>query len=237
MGSIAGLVGGVVYFLPDKVSTFFCRYSIPFASGVLLTVSLLDLIPESHHMLEEGAYTIVLLSFLASFVFEEGFAKLHHHGHKSEHKMAPGVVPLVLVGDTIHNFIDGVAIAAAFMVEPSLGFVVAISSFLHETPHEIGDFGVLLASGYNKLQSLFLNALSASFTIVGVFFVHFVGQGNPTLIGTLLAISAGMFLYLAAGDFLPKEANNKKDAVLKITALLLGVLLMYLVTSAGTHHH
>ncbi len=236
-GSLAGLAGGLVYFLPDKISTFFCRYSIPFASGVLLTVSLLDLMPESYHVIGENGFVVVLISFLASFIFEEIFTKLHHHGQKNEHKIAPGAIYLVLVGDTIHNFIDGVAIAAAFLVEPPLGLVVAISTFMHETPHEIGDFGVLLAGGFNKLQTLALNALSALFCVIGALFVYYAGQNNPELIGSLLAVAAGMFLYLAAGDFLPKDTINKKDAIFKIAALLLGVMLMYSVNSTGTHPH
>lgn len=237
LGSVAGLVGGLVYFLPDKLSTFICRYSIPFASGVLLTVSLLNLMPESYHLLDENAFAVVLIAFLASFIFEEGFTKLHHHGHRNEQEITSGIIPLVLVGDTIHNFIDGVSIAAAFLLEPSLGFVVSISSFLHETPHEIGDFGVFLAGGYNKLQTLAINALSASFTIVGALYVFYLGQNNQGLIGILLAVSAGMFLYLAAGDFLPKDAGDKKDAAFKIAALLLGVVLMYLVNTTGAHAH
>ncbi len=236
LGSLAGLVGGFAYFLTGKISNFICRYSTAFASGVLLTVSLLDLLPEAHEMLDGQAFVVILVAFLLSFIFEEGFAKLYH-SYQDNSGPTTAAISLVLIGDTIHNFIDGVAIAAAFFVNPSLGLVVAVSSFLHETPHEIGDFGVLLAGGYSKMQALLLNALSACFTLVGAFFVFVMGRENETLIGVLLAIAAGMFLYLAASDFLPKHTSDKKDAFFKITAVLVGVVLMYMVTASGQHGH
>ncbi len=235
VGSIAGLIGGVVFLVKDNWAKTLCRYAIPFAAGVLLTIALIDLLPESALVIGLSAYTITLASFLAAFFFEQYFAQLHHHqGHG--HSQLKNTVPLVIVGDTIHNFIDGVAIAAAFMVEPVFGLVVALASFLHETPHEIGDFGILLSAGWSKKNTFLVNMFSASTTFLGALLVYFFVADKPEVIGVLLAISAGLFLYLGASDFLPEVGKGKgKYRTSKLAVLLLGVLIMFLVIKLVPH--
>lgn len=148
IGSVAGLIGGVVFLVKKDWARVLCRYAIPFAAGVLISVSLLHLLPESEHILGENAFLIVLVSFVLSFIFEQYFAHLHHHEDKKR-TMLKTSIPLVIFGDTIHNFIDGVTIAAAYLTDPTFGLIVALASFLHETPHEIGDFGVLISAGWS----------------------------------------------------------------------------------------
>lgn len=238
IGSIAGLIGGVIFLVKSKWARVLCKYAaVPFAAGVLLALSLLHLIPESVHELGESAYLVTMLAFLAAFFFEEFFAHLHHHEDK-KHTMLKSSVPLVLFGDTIHNFIDGVAIAAAFLVEPQFGLLVALASFLHETPHEIGDFGVLMAAGWSKMKTFWANLFSALFTFPGALLVYFWGQGSESLVGILLAISAGIFLYLGASDFLPEVGESKDKRVVRIEFLLLvlGVVAIYLLGFVSPEH-
>jgi zinc and cadmium transporter len=237
IGSIAGLLGGVIFLLKDSWAKTLCRYAVPFASGVLLTIALIDLLPESALVIGVSAFTITLAAFLAAFFFEQYFAQLHHHqGHG--HSQLKSTVPLVVLGDTIHNFIDGVAIAAAFMVEPVFGVVVAFASFLHETPHEIGDFGILLSAGWSKRKTFIVNLLSASTTFLGALFVYFFVADNPETVGVLLAIAAGLFLYLGASDFLPEVGKGKgKYRTSKLAVLLLGVVIMFLVIKLVPHGH
>lgn len=224
IGSIAGLIGGVVFLLKKSWARKISSYAIPFAAGVLLSVSIVHLIPEAHHEAGEYSYLIVLLSFLGSFLFEQFFAHLHHHEDRKQ-TMLKSAVPLVIFGDTIHNFIDGVAIAAAYMTEPLFGVIIALATFLHETPHEIGDFGILMKSGWSRRKTFIANLFSASATFPGALFTFFVAKGAHDKIGFLLAISAGIFLYLGASDFLPEiEEDSIKGSVWKnLIPLFLGV--------------
>jgi zinc and cadmium transporter len=235
LGSVVALVAGVVFLSVDKWSKILSKYSVPFAAGVLITVALIGLLPEATHVLEEKSFLVVLLTFLGAYVFENLVCDLHHHDHGSGCKDHSGSAVLVIVGDTIHNFIDGVAIGASYLVSPGLGLVAAVSTFLHEVPHEIGDFGVLLKSGFNKKNIILINLLSSLTTVVGAIMVYFLNV-NEMVVGYLLAGAAGMFLYLGASDFLPHagEEMSKKRAM---SVLLVGVVVMYLTLSVVPHGH
>lgn len=230
LGSMAGLIGGVVFLLKKRWARKFSALAIPFTAGVLITVSLLHLLPESVELLGKDAYLYLVLAFFSSFLFEEYFAHLHHHETK-RHTMLKASVPLVLLGDTIHNFIDGVTIASAYLVDPTLGLVITFSTFLHETPHEIGDFGVLMSAGWSRSKTFIANAVSASATFPGAFLVYFFMRDAHESIGGLLAISAGIFLYLGASDFLPditdEDKSSTRSRIKRIGLLFLGVLIMY----------
>jgi zinc and cadmium transporter len=237
LGSIAGLIGGVIFLINDKWARVLCKYAVPFAAGVLISVSLLHLIPEAVHATGESVYVVVLASFIFAFFFEQFFAHLHHHEDK-KHTMTKSSVPLVIFGDTIHNFIDGVAIAAAYLVNPMAGLVVAIATFLHEAPHEIADFGILVKSGWPKRKAFTANFLSAMATFPGAFLVIYYSEVIHGGVGVLLAISGGVFLYLGASDFLPEvaEENHGKPAWKELSVFILGVLLMYLLTFLTPEH-
>lgn len=237
LGSVLALIGGVIFLFNDRLSETLEKHSVPFAAGVLLTVSLLGLLPEAVHLMGDNAYLIVLLSFVSAYLFENFFFKVHHHHHhsgsdKHDHQSA---VPLVIIGDTIHNLVDGVAIASGFLVNPGLGLITAISTFLHEVPHEISDFGILLKTGWEKRDILLVNVLSASTTIVGALAVVFLLQ-EPGQVGVLLAISSGLFLYLGASDFLPHMGDGKRPLV-ATTTFVLGILAMVLTLNAVPHSH
>jgi zinc and cadmium transporter len=239
IGSLAGLVGGVVFLIKENWARRLSEYAVPFAAGVLLTVSLLHLIPESAHQMGESAYVWVLGAFLFSFIFEEYFAHLHHHESRKG-TLKKATVPLILFGDTVHNFIDGVAIAAAYLTDPVFGVVVTVATFLHETPHEIGDFGVLLRSGWSRKNTFLANLFSAAATFPGAFLVWFVlGHEAHEKIGALLAISAGVFLYLGASDFLPEVGEDEHTNIStkkQIALLLFGVFLMYILFLLSPEH-
>lgn len=237
VGSIAGLIGGLIFFIKKEWARVLCRYAIPLAAGVLLSVSLLHLLPEAVHAVGESAYLIALIALLASFFFEQYFAHLHHHEDR-KHTMVKASIPLVIFGDTIHNFTDGVAIASAYLVDPCFGVVIALATFLHETPHEIGDFGVLMSAGWSRRKTFLANLFSASATFPGALLVFFVIRGAQEKIGILLAISAGIFLFLGASDFLPEVGEEQRGvpAWKKFILLLIGVGLMYLLTLVSPEH-
>lgn len=234
LGSIVALAGGVIFLFSGNLSKTLEKYSVPFAAGVLLVVSLLGLLPEAVHFLDERAFLVVLITFVTAYLFENFLFKVHHHADDDHsHKSA---VPLVILGDTIHNLIDGVAIATSFIVNPGLGLITALSTFLHEVPHEISDFGLLLRAGWKKPRVLFVNLISASTTILGAFMVYFFTPGE-SLTGTLLAVSAGLFLYLGASDFLPSIKHHPKKEFLTIGPFLLGVLIMIASLYLIPHTH
>jgi len=237
IGSIAGLIGGIILIVKKEWAEGLSRYSLPFASGILLAVSLLHLIPESVHELGEDAFLIVIIAFIASFLLEQYLVSLHHHKEKG-HTLYRATVPLIFIGDTIHNFIDGVSIAAAYIVDPIFGFIVTLATFLHETPHEIGDFGVFLSSGMTRAKTFKLNLYSALATFPGAFITYFFFKEAPDKIAVLLAISGGIFLFLGASDFLPEvgEDPHAKGKWKEVTLVLLGIVLMYCLSLITPEH-
>lgn len=237
IGSIAGLVGGVIFLLKEEWAKILSKYAVPFAAGVLLSVSLLHLLPEAVHLTGKPAYFIVLIALLSSFFFEQYFAHLHHHeGHK--HTTTKASAPLVVFGDTIHNFIDGVAIASAYLIDPYFGLVVTLSTFLHEAPHEIGDFGVLMSAGWSRSKTFMANLFSATATFPGALLVFFFLRDAHDKIGILLAFSAGIFLYLGASDFLPEVGREESGSTKwkKFALLVIGVLTMYALSIISPAH-
>src|SRR3990167_2740830 len=131
LGSVAGLVGGIILILYKKSAGFLTKISLPLAAGVLLSLSLLDLFPEAVEEIGNGAFPIVLGVFVILYLVERFIAPIHHHEDGHIQKSA---VSFVIFGDTIHNFLDGVAIGASFIAAPPLGLLVALGTFLHETP-------------------------------------------------------------------------------------------------------
>lgn len=237
IGSVAGLVGGAVFLVKKSWAEKLCLFAVPFAAGVLLSTTFLHLLPEAVDKVGNNAYLFVLVALLASFFFEQYFAHLHHHDHHHENKLASSA-PLVVLGDTVHNFIDGVAIASAFLTEPRFGLIVALATFLHETPHEIADFGILVAAGWSRKKVFVANVLSALTAIPGALLVFYFMRNAHEKIGLLLAVSAGIFLYLGASDFLPQVGEHKGDVAAwrRFLPLVLGVVMMYLLTLVIPEH-
>lgn len=234
IGSIAGLIGGAVLIFKKNWAKALTSNAVPLAAGVLLAVSLLDLFPEAVEEIGDQAFPIILVVFVVLFLTERFFFSLHHHSDKDQALHSHGlgkakktIVPTVILGDTIHNFLDGVAIAASFMISPSLGLVVALSTFLHETPHEIADFGILLSAGWSRKKALATNFLSALATFPGALLTYFYASGVESAVGVLLAIAAGLFLYIATTDFLPEVGRaQKKSSWRQALFLIIGILVI-----------
>jgi len=232
LGSFIALAGGIVFLYSRRLSNSLKTHSVPFATGVLITVSLVALLPEAFREIGEPALIIILLSFFGAYLFEYFFVNIHHH-EDDPHSTKNSSVALVIIGDTIHNFIDGIAIAASFFVHPGLGLVTALSTFLHEVPHEIGDFGILLRAKWKRKNILLVNGVSASTTVFGAFITYtLIGSTlfNSTLfIGIMLSISSGIFLYLGAIDFLPHISEGYKSKPKALIPLALGVAIMLVI--------
>jgi len=151
-----------------------------------------------------------------------------HAGHS--HVQGETVVPLVIIGDTIHNFLDGVVIGASFLVNPSLALIVSFSTFLHETPHEVADFGILLAKGWSRKKAFLTNLLSALATFPGAFLTYLYAEKIEGGVGILLALAAGFFLYVATTDFLPEATHAPRKFIgRQALFLLIGIFMMVII--------
>ena len=204
---------------------------VALAAGSLLGTALLHVLPRAIDELGTGLPLFLLLtgSFVVFFALEK-FLWAHHHGEEEfeEHDHGPKPVVLMnLIGDGLHNFVDGVMVAASFQVDISVG-AAALAVAIHEIPQEIGDFGVLIHGGLSVKRALFLNFLSATMAILGAVVSLAVGAESQTFVAYLLPVAAANFLYIAAADLIPelhRERGGKK-AVVQVALVVLGVLLM-----------
>jgi len=175
---------------------------ISFAAGVLLATAFLEMLPEAvAQRRDDGNFFVGTLAAMGAFFLLERFL-LGFHTHDEQRAVAPGY--LVLIGSTVHNFIDGVVIGASFLVSPALGVSTTIAVAAHEIPHEAADFGVLLSAGFSRATALLLNFGSGLTAMVGALWCfQFAGTVEAHL-SWFLAATAGMFIYIAASDLLPE---------------------------------
>ena len=226
LGSLFSLAGGFLLLANKSNATKFADYATPFAAGALLAAAFVDLLPEA---IEETSATIALRSALFGiilFFILERFLHWFHHHHEHEDN-APhsrdSNVPLIIIGDTVHNFIDGAAIAAAFLVSFPTGVVITLAVAAHEIPQR----------GMTRKNVILANILSALATTVSATTFFLIGQQTQIRIDVLLAVSAGFFIYIAASDLIPSihdnhhtdnNRHNKNLASQQTAMLLFGVV-------------
>lgn len=229
LGSIVSLIGGIILLGWEKLAVRIAPFLAAFAAGTLLATAFLDLLPEA----EEAAsgrvdiFFWTLVGFVFFFLLERSIHWFHHHDEEPEQHTNP-TVTLIQLGDSLHNFIDGVAIAAAFMLDINVGIVTAIAVGAHEIPHEIGDFGVMLKAGLSRSKALWYNVLSACTAFAGALLTYYIGGGIEGILPIFLSITAGFFIYIAASDLIPEiyHKHQKKFAITLISVFLLGIVLV-----------
>ena len=213
VGSVASLVGGVVLAMgKKKFSHGQSLLLVSFAAGVLLATAFFDLLPEAFEMFGEGHEPVLMWVFMGViflFLFEKSFLWYHHH-HDEEHGKSK-TPELLMVGDTMHNFIDGLVMGGAFLADPGVGMVTAIAIAAHEIPHEIADFGVLLSKGWTRKKTIVVNVVSASVAMAGAVLVYFMRETFEPILPYLLAFAGGTFLYLACSDLIPELHHEHKN--------------------------
>lgn len=237
VGSILSLIGGIILLSREKFAIKISHLLSSFAAGALLGTAFFDLLPEAFEHAEEEGIDVNIFAWtlggILIFFLLERFIHWFHHHHELAVAKDRSVVSLIVLGDGVHNFIDGVAIAASFMVSIPLGIVTSLAVAAHEIPQEIGDFGVLLHKGLSKFKVLYLNVLSALTAIFGAVITFGVGEQIHAFLPALLAITAGFFIYIAASDLIPEIHNEEKRkvALIETLLLLLGVATIYLTVS------
>jgi zinc and cadmium transporter len=237
VGGLFSLVGGVVLLSRKETALALARYGTPFAAGALLAAAFFDLLPESiEHAVEGAAPRWVLVGIIIFFLLEH-FLHWFHHTHQHEHIGERSVAPLIIIGDSIHNFLDGIAIGAAFLISVPTGIVTAIAVAAHEIPQEIGDFGLLLKSGYGRRRVLIVNAISALMSTAGAVLTFWLGSNASLPLGELLAITAGFFIYIAATDIIPTLHDNRGKIAHWGAGLLIGGALVVGVVTEIAHEY
>jgi zinc and cadmium transporter len=195
---------------------------VSYAVGVLLGIAFLDLLPDAVQGLgAREALATCLGGMLAFFTLEK--LSLWRHAHaEAEHGHARKPAGfMILVGDGLHNFVDGVLIAAAFLTESRLGWAVALGVIAHEIPHEVGAFMVLLDSGYSRRAALGFNALSGCAAVAGGVLGYLTLAPGDPMIARVLAISAASFIYIAVADLIPGLHQHTRPGAAAIQGLLI----------------
>jgi len=250
-GVLSIVASAGILVLPDRLRGSVLPHLVSFAIGALLGAAFLALLP---HALGSPQVTdlhditlVVLIGILIFFVLEklvlwrhchhsecevhtpeEGHDHAHNHHHHHQDKTGYAGT-LVLFGDGVHNFVDGVLIAAAFLVDTELGIVTALAVATHEIPQEIGDFAVLLSSGFSRKKALMYNLLSSLAMVVGGVAAYFVLQEVEHLLPYVLAVAAASFIYVAVADLIPSlhKKTELKVSLQQTALIVLGVVVIY----------
>lgn len=237
VGGVFSLVGGILLLSNRRSAELLAKYATPFAAGALLAAAFFDLLPESLHLTAEGAATRWALSGIIIFFLLEHFLHWFHHHHEHQDKSMRATAPLIIIGDTVHNFLDGIAIGAAFLISIPTGIVAAIAVAAHEIPQEVGDFGLLLKHGLSKSKVIRINVASALMSTFGALLTFWFGSEASLAVGELLAITAGMFIYIAASDLLPSLHDMSRNFSYAAALLLITGVLVVGVTTEIAHEY
>jgi zinc and cadmium transporter len=246
LGGVAGvLVASLFLLLPERARNRSLPLMVAFATGALLAAALLGLLPEAIELAGPAGYGAVGVALLGGialfFILEklvlwrhchEDHCETHAPGHDHDpHRRAPGV--MLLVGETMHNMLDGVLIAAAFLIDLNLGVMTALAVLAHEIPSEVGNFAVLLHSGLSRGQAFRWNLFAALGAVVGGVAGYFALSAVRPALPYALAVSAASLLYVAVADLIP-GLHRRADARSSIWQVLLIAAGVGLV--AGVDH-
>jgi zinc and cadmium transporter len=231
LGSIGAIAGAALLLaLPAMMRGKLVPYLISYATGTLLAAAFLGMMPAALQQAPAREVLATVLAGIVLFFVLEKFV-LWRHCHESNCEVHGQAAPLILIGDAFHNFVDGVVIAAAFLASVPLGVATAVAVMAHEVPQEIGDFAILLESGYSKSRALMLNTLSAVTTLPGAVLAYFWLAEARTLVPYVLALSAASFIYIATADLVPNLHRKValSDSVRQVALLLAGIATIALL--------
>jgi zinc and cadmium transporter len=255
---LATLAGGLLSVLIAATLTVavlgrLVRHLVSLSTGLLLAVALLGVLPEAfegHKVEPEALFATLLGGLLFFFLLEKAelYRHGHHHegdGHHHHHHFDASQAGrggwAVLLGDSIHNFCDGVIIAAAFIADTHLGIATAAAVVAHEIPQEVGDYIVLLNAGFSRGRALFFNAMSGLAAVVGGVVGYFVVGSWDTVFPYFLVVAASSFLYVAVADLIPQMQHplGMRDTLVQVAWLLAGMAIAWgaIAVAHGGHGH
>lgn len=252
------LIGIIMISIKEKVLDNILFILVAFGTGAILATALFSLIPEALHHLEElnakgkliaenYLFITIIVGFVAFFIIERFIYWFHGHAHEKEDQFVcyadktgiidesiekggkiKGYVFLNLIGDGLHNFLDGMVIMVAFLNGIPIGIIVSLAVLFHELPQEAGDFGILLYGGLSKKKALSFNFLSAMIAMLGGVLSLFLSSSVVEFNFVILAFSGGGFLYLACTELMPEIMKQKdlKKSIIQTVIFLIGILLI-----------
>jgi len=239
-GVLSVIVAAAFLVIPHAVRERILPHSISFAIGAMLGAAFLAVLPhaiESPYITDVHKLTgAVLVGLLIFFLLEKmviwrhchsGDCETHSpHGHHDHRGVSASW--MVLLGDSLHNFVDGVLIAAAFMTDIHLGVVTSLAVAAHEIPQEVGDFIVLLNGGFSRAKALWFNIFSSFTTVVGALLAYFSLSGVQSILPYILAIAASSFIYIAVADLIPglHSRTHIKDGITQFAFILAGIVVI-----------
>ena len=252
-GVLSVMAAAIFLLLRDHHRNAVLPHGISFAIGALLAVAFWGLIPEAFAKVKpehfQSLSATILAGILGFFVLEklliwrhchygsceahgdDGHGDDHAHGHSHSHGNAQSAGALIILGDSIHNFVDGVLIAAAFLTDVQLGIVTSLAVAAHEIPQEVGDFAILLDSGYSRGKALFYNILASLTTVLGGVLAYFSLEDLHGSLPYFLALAASSFIYIAVADLIPSlhKKTDMKTSLQQIALIAAGVFLICLL--------
>lgn len=240
--SLVSLVGLATIAMDEMRVRRLATLFVSFAVGALLGDAFIHLVPEAFAGPVPGraalAPSLLILGGMMVFFIVEKLLRhqhgvLHEHYHGGTELRRPELAAINILGDAIHNFIDGVVIGATYLVSPLLGLSTTIAVLLHEIPQEFGDFGILIHSGLTVRNAVLLNLASASVAILGTVLSLLAGSvAQETVTASLVPLTAGGFVYLAAADLIPELQHDRslRALVVQIFLITLGIVTMGLLT-------
>jgi zinc and cadmium transporter len=229
--SLISFVGAISLLLKEDLLKKILLLLVAFSAGSLIGGAFLHLLPEALEKLHNYDLTfIIVIAGISLFFIMEKFL-FWRHCHKGEKCDFHTFTYMNLIGDSIHNFIDGLIIGSTFFIDIKLGIVASLAIVFHEIPQELGDFGVLIYGGMKKSRALFLNFLTATTAILGTLFGYFFSSHAAGFTSFLMPFAAGGFIYIASSDLIPElhKQIDLRKSLLSIFFFIVGICFMYIL--------
>ncbi|HEU5122033.1 MAG TPA: ZIP family metal transporter [Candidatus Saccharimonadales bacterium] len=237
VGSLVSLVGGILLLRVKKRRQAALLLTMPFGAGALLAAAFFDLLPEAFEEADPATMLIYcLVGFIGFFLFERLASWFHHHHRHEDENKSKNISQrwLIILGDLIHNVIDGVAIGAAFLVSIPTGIITTFAVSAHEIPKELGTFALLLTRGWKDKTVVVANLATALGTVMAAVVIYVLAKDSHEFVPPLLALTSGFFLYVAASDIIPdiheqpQKIGSIQAAMLVVGIVLVGSVIMLL---------
>ncbi len=226
--SLISLTGILFLGFSNQLLKKYLLLFVSFSTGALFGDVFLHILPE----LSQSGFTIlvgleIMIGIIIFFVLEKIIFWHHCHVPTTDDHPHP-LVWTNIIGDGLHNFIDGVIIATSFSISTTIGIATTIAVVMHEIPQEIGDFSILIHGGLSVTKAIWFNLLSALMAMIGAILVLVLGNSYNLNVNLLLAITAGGFIYIAGSDLIPelKKETRLYVSIQQLTAIIIGVLIM-----------
>jgi zinc and cadmium transporter len=240
IGSVGAiLIAGTVLLLKEEKLKTLSNRLISFAGGTLIGAAFLGMIPKALSTGNPETIGLVIIGGIIFFFILEKIILWRTCNNQECNRIDQSSVPIILVGDAFHNFVDGIVITSAFMTDVNFGVIVTLTVVAHEIPQEVADFGILINKGLPKLKAFKLNIISGITTLFGAILAYITLDSARQFIPYALGISAASFIYIALADLIPQmhEKTKIKESIWQISLMILGVILIMITMNLKHQFH